>query len=295
MKISKMVFVVFALLVSGCNALLPPGENSGEVTLFVNKTSYSGSDTILVTLQNNGEEPVFLGGCSPIFIASLTDTGWNAAPLLICVWEGLAQKVEAGKSMQQIIPAAHYPGTHKFFAPVYAECPDNEPVSTKCRFLGIVSSQEFIVGGQQNAGGNLEIATERRQYSWHADDLGSSRLVRATLVNKSDQTFYARLGDAMIGSIDQDVLHVAHGSHGHIEQWQAASSWRELPPSILIEGVRFVALRPRQSHRLLAHLYSSQGNETGQFRLRVEYFDRIDPPEGATPKMDYSNVFTIAR
>lgn len=29
--------------------------------------------------------------------------------------------------------------------------------------------------------------------------------------------------------------------------------------------------------------------------MRVEYFDRIDPEDGATPHVDYSNVFVIAR
>lgn len=28
--------------------------------------------------------------------------------------------------------------------------------------------------------------------------------------------------------------------------------------------------------------------------MRVEYFDRIDPEDGATPHMDYSNVFSIS-
>ncbi len=148
---------------------------------------------------------------------------------------------------------------------------------------------------QINGSGALQIKTEREDYSWRAEDLGSNRLIAATLVNNSDQTFYAILGDAFIANLEQEVLHVAEGSHGHIEQWQASDSWHELPRGILIEGVRFVALRPQQSHRLLAHLYSLQGNETGEFRLRVEYFDRIDPPEGATPRRDYSNVFAIAR
>ncbi len=295
MKLAKIIFATLALLSSGCSTVLPPQENSGEVVLSVDKTSYSPNDTILVTLQNNGEEAVFLAGCSPIFISSQTDTGWSAAPLVVCFWEGYAQKLEAGRSFQERVPAAHFVGVHKFVAAVYAGCLENEPISTgKCRFLGVFSSPEFEVGGRDSGAGNLEITTERLEYSWRAEDLGSSRLVRATLVNKSDQTLYARLGDAMIGSIDQEDLHVAYGSHGHLEQWQAPNSWRELPSGILIEGVRFVALRPQQSHRLLVHLYSLQGNETGQFRVRVDYFERIDPPEGATPQVDYSNVFTIA-
>ncbi len=148
---------------------------------------------------------------------------------------------------------------------------------------------------QESGNGALAIKTEREDYSWRAEDLGSSRLVAATLTNTSNQTFYAILGDAMLGSLSQDVLHVAEGSHGHLEQRKTSDSWRELPRGILIEGVRFVALAPQQSYRLLVHLYSLQGNEAGAFRIRVEYFDRIDPPEGETAKTDYSNVFAIAQ
>lgn len=291
MKTSNVLLALFALLVFGCKYILAPEEKSSDLTLTVDKENYSANDTILVSLRNNSDEPVFLGGCSPIFIASQTDTGWSAAPLVVCVWEGFAQKVEVGKSFQQRIPARYFPGVHKFEASVYVGCADNEPVSNaRCRWLGAVSSKEFHVGGA----GNLEIVTERQQYSWHADDLGASRLVRATLVNKSDQTFYAILGDAMIGSLDQEDLHVAYGSHGRLEQLQTADSWRALPSGILIEGVRFIALRPRQSYRLLTHLHALQGNETGTFRIRVEYFDQIDPPEDTAPRLDYSNVFTIS-
>jgi hypothetical protein len=67
-----------------------------------------------------------------------------------------------------------------------------------------------------------------------------------------------------------------------------------MPRSMLIEGTRFAALRPQKTYRLLAHLGLWQGNETGQFRIKVEYFDRNDPPAGTTAKVDYSYAFTIS-
>lgn len=157
------------------------------------------------------------------------------------------------------------------------------------------AKDEARIAPQEIGAGALDIKTERTEYSWRAEDLGSSRLVSATLVNQTNQTYYANLGDALLASIEQVDLHVAHGSNGHLEQWQTGDSWRELPAGVLIEGVRFVVLQPQQSYHLLAHLYSLQGNEIGAFRIRIEYFDRIDPPEGATPRVDYSNVFSISR
>lgn len=162
MKIAKIVFVVFALLASGCSTPLPP--HGGDVSLIVDKTGYSLSDTIIVTLQNNGDGPVFVGGCSPIYISSRTDTGWSAAPLVVCVWEGIAQKIESGRSLQQKISAAHYPGTHKFFALVYAGCAEDKPIGNDCRLLGGLASEEFSVGDRGNAAANLEIISARQVF-----------------------------------------------------------------------------------------------------------------------------------
>lgn len=142
--------------------------------------------------------------------------------------------------------------------------------------------------------GALQIKTEREEYSWRANELGAQQIIVATLTNTSNQTFYARLGDGFAG-FAQEQLYIALGSHGHIEQWQAGANWREMPRGELIEGVRFVVVESKASYQLHADLHKWQGNESGEFRLRIDYFERSDPPEGATPNVDYSNVFGIAQ
>lgn len=142
--------------------------------------------------------------------------------------------------------------------------------------------------------GALQIQTEREAYSWSTSALRTHRLIAATLTNTSEQTFYAKLGDGFAGE-EQEQLHIAAGAHGHIEQWQQSPGWREMPRSHLIEGVRYVVLAPKRSYQLHADLFQWQGEEVGEFRLRVEYFARVDPPDSATPRVDISNVFVIAQ
>jgi hypothetical protein len=159
-----------------------------------------------------------------------------------------------------------------------------------CEHSTIVQAPEFNPVFQ-DAKGNLKIMTSKTEYTWQGDGLG----MQATIHNESDQTYYAKLGDRFNSSIDQENLFVAEGSTGYIERLNSDGSWSAMPRGILIEGVRFVALRPQQTYRLSASLYAWHGNETGQFRIKVEYFDRIDPPPATSPMVDYSNVFTILK
>jgi hypothetical protein len=156
-----------------------------------------------------------------------------------------------------------------------------------------IYSPVFSVSGYQNATGNLEISVQKNEYTWGTEDLGISRQVEATVFNHSEQTYYAMLGDGFNGSLDQETLFVAEGTGGFIERNESDGSWRAMPRGMLIEGTRFVALRPQKSYRLLAYLGPWQGTETGQFRIKIEYFDQINPPPGNSPQVDYSQVFEI--
>lgn len=117
-----------------------------DVLLTVNKIRYSTDDRIVVTLKNLSSQPVFLQGCSPIMIATKTDTGWEEAPLVVCIWEGIAQKVDPGQSYKETLEAKNFKGTHKFFAPVYYECVEGKPISeAECTGMDKIYSPIFIV------------------------------------------------------------------------------------------------------------------------------------------------------
>lgn len=146
--------------------------------------------------------------------------------------------------------------------------------------------------------GNLQIQTEKVEYSW-SGELETLLRIRATLTNKSNNTYYAKLGDFFNSSIEQDYLTVAEGSDGYFEKRTSTNDWESMPRGILIEGVRSVVLRPSQEYYLdvglyMFRLYVSDGNDaTGEFRIRIDYYDQIDLPSGAVPRKDYSYSFTI--
>ncbi|MCI0696172.1 hypothetical protein L0337_29740 [candidate division KSB1 bacterium] len=297
MKPSNIFLAVLYLALAGCspNATEPPQENLGPVYLTVDKSIYSPEDTVLVTLRNDSEESVFLGGCSALFLATKTDTGWNEQPTKICVWEGIIQKISPNSIYQEKYEAKYFRAAHKFVAPVGLGCQEGMPTGqAKCTRWEKIYSQVFSVSGYENAAGNLEIRAQKVEYTWGPEDLGASRQIEATVFNHSERTYYAMLGDGFNSSLDQETLFVAEGTGGFIELNESEGSWRAMPRSLLFEGTRFVALRPQKTYRLLADLGAWRGNETGQFRIKVEYFDRNDPPPGTTPKVDYSHAFTIS-
>jgi hypothetical protein len=298
MKPLNILLTVLCLVLAGCspNATEPPQEKFGPVYLTVDKSIYSPEDTILVTLHNDRNELVFLDGCSALYLAAKTDTGWVEQPTKICVWEGIIQKVGANSIYQEKYEAKYFRGAaHRFVAGYGLGCQEGMPTGlANCARWGKIYSPVFSVTGYENAAGILEISAQKVEYTWGSEDLGASRQIEATVFNHSDRAYYARLGDGFNSSLDQEILFVAEGTGGFIERNKSDDSWRAMPRGMLIEGTRFVALRPQKSYRLLAYLGSWQGNETGQFRIKIEYFDRNDPPPGTAPKVDYSHAFTIS-
>jgi hypothetical protein len=150
MKASTVLLAVSCLALAGCspNATEPPQENLGPVYLTVDKSIYSPADTVLVTLHNDSEEPVFLGGCSALFLATKTDTGWNEQLTKICVWEGIIQKVGPNSIYQEKYEAKYFRGEHKFGAGFGLGCQEGMPTGqAKCTRWGKIYSPVFSVSG----------------------------------------------------------------------------------------------------------------------------------------------------
>jgi hypothetical protein len=145
-----MIFGTIAILVmlfSGCDIVVNPWNMmENRVLLVVNKTQYTQNDTIYVVLFNFTNEPVWLEGCSQFYVATKEQRTWQEGPTHVCVWEGIAMKIEAGKSFEGRYPAKYYLGTHKFAAPIYFGCQDGKPISqsgyTK---KDKIYSDEFVV------------------------------------------------------------------------------------------------------------------------------------------------------
>jgi hypothetical protein len=230
-----------------------------------------------------------------LFLATKTDTGWNEQPTKICVWEGIIQKVGPNSIYEEKYEAKYFRGAHKFVASIGLGCLEGMPTGqANCTGGDKIYSPVFSVTGYENAFSNLEITTQRAEYTWGPEDLGASRQIEATVFNHSDRTYYAKLGDGFNSSLNQETLFVAEGTGGFIERDESDGSWRAMPRGMLIEGTRFVALRPQKNYRLMTSLYNWRGDETGQFRIKIEYFDQMDPPPGSSPHVDYSQVFEIS-
>jgi hypothetical protein len=63
---------------------------------------------------------------------------------------------------------------------------------------------------------------------------------------------------------------------------------------MLIEGSRFVPLKPSKIYSIYGHLFSQKGQEEkGTYRLRIDYYVNSNPDAAETPFRDYSNSFEI--
>ena len=111
----------------------------------------------------------------------------------------------------------------------------------------------------------LSLATSKTTYTV-AEVSPGGQGIRATLTAALDKPYYARLGDAFNGAIDQNPLYIAEGSDGVAER-QSGSSWVKASGGILVEGVREVVLTPGKTYTVLANL--SSPIQTGTYRLTV--------------------------
>jgi len=150
----------------------------------------------------------------------------------------------------------------------------------------------FVSEGGYN---KLSINTDTTTYSWQQGEFKDYIIIQGTTTNESDSIFYSRLGDGF-GPSEQEQLFIACNSEGYIEKFnEFDKSWIEKDLCLyLIEGSRFVPVRPSQDYSIYGHLVKNRDeNETGIYRIRIDYYDIIKPDSNATPFQDYSNSFEI--
>ena len=103
------------------------------------------------------------------------------------------------------------------------------------------------------------------------------------------------MGDGF-GSSEQEQLYIAGNSEGYIEKYtESDKSWNEIDIRLLlIEGSRFVPIKPSVVYSIYVHLSKSiDENETGKYRIRIDYYDFENPDSSVVPFQDYSNTFEI--
>jgi len=126
------------------------------------------------------------------------------------------------------------------------------------------SSSESPFATEISAGG-LSLATDKTTYSI-ADVSPGSAGIRATLTAAPDKPYYAKLGDAFNGAVDQNPLYIAEGTDGLVER-QSGNSWVKASGGVLVEGVREVVLSPGKTYSVFALL--STPIQTGTYRLTI--------------------------
>ena len=141
----------------------------------------------------------------------------------------------------------------------------------------------------------LSINTDTTTYTWQDGESKDYIIIQGTISNESDTIFYSRLGDGF-GPLEQEQLIIACNSEGYIEKYnESDNSWNEKDICLyLIEGSRFVPVKPSQVYSFISHLEkSSDENETGKYRIRIDYYNIENPDSILTPFHDYSNTFEL--
>ena len=162
--------------------------------------------------------------------------------------------------------------------------------------LNFDTTEFYITASDFEEGYNkLSIITDTTTYTWQQGESKDFIIIQGTLTNESDSIFYSRLGDGF-GPSEQEQLFIACNSEGYIEKYsESDKSWNEKDLCLyLIEGSRFVPVRPSQDYSIFGHLAKNRDEiEIGIYRIRIDYYDIENPDSIATPFHDYSNTFDI--
>ena len=141
--------------------------------------------------------------------------------------------------------------------------------------------------------GNLEIKTEKLDYT--LEDVSAENFITivASLINNSKDTLYAKLGDRINESMDQDYLSLARGTDGHFEKNVSSNKWDNLNLPIMVEGSKVIRILPSKIYNLVATANLDESIE-GNFRLRVNYYKSYNKDIVDT-LTDVSNIFSISK
>lgn len=174
-----------------------------------------------------------------------------------------------------------------------------------CKYLKVITSvvifiiiscaKEKDIVGTGSEYGKLNIKTDKEIYFWRQSEENRIIVIEGELQNRSTKIYYSRVGDYWGPT---DLVLFAQNSAGRLEKLdEYGYKWNEIYLlGMLIEGSKFIPIEPTKNYTIYAHLYIDNDkykDETGKYRLRIDYFNSVEEAEEATPFSDYSNIFEI--
>ena len=137
-------------------------------------------------------------------------------------------------------------------------------------------------------GGAFQITPAKTTYTWEELAFTGTGLV-ATVKNRSGTDWYANVGDAFNGALEQPQISIANGTDAALELRGSDGSWSALDAGVLVEGSRFVVLRAGKQYELRGNF--SGARRTGTARVRFRYWPSASAT--GTPVVEYSASFTV--
>jgi hypothetical protein len=139
--------------------------------------------------------------------------------------------------------------------------------------------------------GALSIQLDKTSYTPSEASANGGEGIRGTIRNNDSRSYYTRLGDAFAAGEEQEQLYIAGFSDGALERETASASWAAVQAPLLVEGVRFVILKPGRTYRFIAN--ATGDVQPGNYRITVSYRSTIADEEPAVTGKDVSAVFQI--
>lgn len=174
-------------------------------------------------------------------------------------------------------------------------CKYLEVITSVVIFIIISCAKEKDIVGTGSEYGKLNIKTDKELYYWLQSEENRIIGIEGELQNRSTKIYYSRVGDYWGQT---DLVLFAQNSAGRLEKLDEDDyKWNEIELlGMIIEGSKFIPIEPSKNYTIYAHLYVDNDkykDETGKYRLRIDYFNSIEEAEEATPFSDYSNIFEI--
>ena len=120
-----------------------PGD--GDASIRTDKGSYATDENIAVEILNNSAAAIFYGGCADYSLEKKSGNGWDQENTIVCVWEGIPKKLEAGRTAESMALNLEA-GTYRLVFGYGAGCEEGKPMSqAECAETNIVYSEEFEV------------------------------------------------------------------------------------------------------------------------------------------------------
>jgi len=153
--------------------------------------------------------------------------------------------------------------------------------------------KEKSILDSDSGSGKLTIKTDQIIYLWQQSEKNKLIVIQGELQNNSTKIYYSKVGDSWGGA---ELLLFAINSAGRLEKLNTSDNkWYESELlGMLIEGPKFIPVEPSKNYAINATLYADcNKEETGKFRLRIDYYNSADKAEETAPFCDYSNIFEI--